>query len=274
IALATGIFSLSMSSLAGFGAWVVVPMTTVFGWQMAMSAWAFFGVATIVIWGYLYCSYKPISHPPSASTPHHASAHFSPWRTPKAWQMAILLGVQSMLFYTLASFLPSIGTSLGLGISSATGLAFIFQMMSPLAIVVLTFLVRRGVGIRVFGIIGTLCNALGIAGLLWLPSTPILWSALMGLGCALVFTLSLMMFSLRTQNTDHARDLSGMVQAVGYAIALFGPLSMGKLFELTGSWHTPLLILLILMLINIPFGFLATDEGKIDAIDTRVSPPH
>lgn len=106
-------------------------------------------------------------------------------------------------------------------------------------------------------------NALGISGLLMMPSLMLFWSALMGFGCALVFTLSLMMFSLRTTSTETARDLSSMVQAVGYSIAMFGPLMIGKLYQWQGDWQLPLMVLVVLMIINIPFGLWAANETKI-----------
>lgn len=259
IAVATGVFSLSMSTIAGVSAWVVVPMADNIGWQVAMSVWAVFGLITAAIWLFIYRTAGS-----DDAAPTQTVGGFSPWRSASAWQMAVLIGLQSVLFYTIASFLPSIGAAAGLEMSAATRLAFVFQIMAPPAILLLTYLIKRGISMRLVGVTGSAFNAIGVAGMLWLPEQLTLWSALMGLGCAAVFTLSLMMFSLRTSNTENARDLSGMVQAVGYSLAFFGPLLMGKLFELTGGWDTPLLMLFVLMLINVPFGFLASSESKVD----------
>lgn len=261
IALATGVFSLSMSALAGFAAWVVVPMASDIGWQLAMSLWAVFGCIAFAIWLFIYLKSKSTSVQQTALT---IPNHFKPWQNLAAWQMAVLIGLQSFLFYTVASFLPSIAGSFGLTIQKSTQAAFVFQIMAPPAIILLTYLIKRGISTRLVGTTGGIMNALGVAGLLWLPGYLMFWSALMGFGCAMIFTLSLMMFSLRTTNAENARDLSGMVQAVGYSIALFGPLSMGLLFEMTNAWQTPLVLLLLLMTINIPFGYLASNPKKLD----------
>lgn len=74
-----------------------------------------------------------------------------------------------------------------------------------------------------------------------------------------------MMFSLRTMSAESARDLSSMVQAVGYSIAMFGPLLIGKLYAWQGDWQLPLMVMAALMLINVPFGFWAASQSKIDA---------
>lgn len=270
IALATGVFSLSMSVLAGVVAWLVVPLSDEFGWQIAMSGWSVFGMLAVLIWLWVYSHQPSVSFDGSeAQQPHTRPTlkkqPINPWRKLAAWQMATLLGVQSFLFYTLASFFPSIGVSFGVSLSVAAWLQTVFQLMAPPAIVILTWAIRRGLPTWWFGGFGCMCNALGVMGLLILPSMMFWWSALMGFGCATVFTLGLMMFSLRTQTAQAASELSSMVQAVGYSIAMFGPLIMGRLFAWQGDWQLPLAVMAILMTINIPFGFWATRQTKIDA---------
>ena len=268
IALATGVFSLSMSTLAGLGAWMVVPFAKTFGWQFAMSSWAIFGVIAAWIWWLIYRHNRMVNPKlmptlSSIKSTTHLEKPMNLWRKKAAWQMAVLLGLQSFLFYSLASFLPSIGMAFGATLDEAIRLPFVFQVMAPLAILWLTWLSRRGTSFQIISVAGCLMNALGISGLLMMPSLMLLWSALMGFGCALVFTLSLMMFSLRTTSTETARDLSSMVQAVGYSIAMFGPLMIGKLYQWQGDWQLPLMVLVVLMIINIPFGLWAANETKI-----------
>ena len=86
----------------------------------------------------------------------------------------------------------------------------------------------------------------------------------MGFGGASIFTLSLMLFSIRTGSTETARDLSGMVQTVGYGVAFFGPLILGKLYEKTGTWELSLQVLFVLMCVNIAFGWLAGRGSRVD----------
>lgn len=262
ISLATGVFSLSMSLLAGIGAWSVVPLADHVGWQMAMSVWAVFGVVAALILWRIYQTHRGAAK--TAKMAHNA-AMMNPWRKKAAWQMAVLLGLQSFLFYTIASFLPSIGMGFGASLHEATHLALVFQLMAPLAILILTWLMRRGASARALALTGCVMNVTGVLGMLWLPAVMVLWSALMGFGCALIFTLSLMMFSLRTTSAESARDLSSMVQAVSYSIAMFGPLIIGKLYAWQGDWQLPLMVMAALMLVNVPFGYWATSQSKLDA---------
>ncbi|WP_164311619.1 MFS transporter, partial [Streptococcus pneumoniae] len=71
--------------------------------------------------------------------------------------------LQSFLFYSLASFLPSIGMAFGVTLDEAIRLPFVFQVMAPLAILWLTWLSRRGTSFQIISVAGCLMNALGIS---------------------------------------------------------------------------------------------------------------
>lgn len=266
IALATGVFSLSMSVCAGFCAYVVVPMMTVVSWQVALSSWGVFAVLAWLMLLFIYQSSKANKIPSSPqNAPHaHTDQNFRVWQNRDAWYMGVYMGIQSLLFYTVASFLPSIGMSYGLDLAQSSLLALAFQFAAPVAIFLLTFLIKRNFSIKIIALCASFANAIGAGGLLWLPDYLYVWSALMGFGGASIFTLSLMLFSIRTNSTETARDLSGMVQAVGYVVAFFGPLVLGKLYEKTGTWELSLQVLFVLMCVNVGFGWLAGRGDKVD----------
>lgn len=252
IALMTGLLSLCMSVFAGLTAWAVLPLTTASSWQFGLGSWAIVGLITAMIWYVI--SRQTAAHTPATST----HTRFNAWRNINAWLLAAFMGIQSVLFYGMAAFLPSIGVAKGMTLDDATKLALTFQIAAPFTIISLTWLVKRGVSVRISAIIATLLNVMGVSGLIYFPTQLHLWSLLMGLGVASIFTLSLMMFSLRTHDADTARDVSGMVQAVGYSIAFTGPVMLGELFEIHQDWHTPLLALLALMAVNVVVAWFAT----------------
>ena len=266
IALATGIFSLSMSVCAGFCAYVVVPMMAVVSWQMALSSWGLFAVAVWLILLFINrLSKKQLTYSSYIDTQTDTkSPTFHVWKNRDAWYMGVFMGIQSLLFYTVASFLPSIGMGYGLDLAQSGLLAMAFQFTAPIAIFLLTFLIKRNFSIKIIALASSIANAVGSGGLLWLPDYLYFWSALMGFGGASIFTLSLMLFSIRTGSTETARDLSGMVQTVGYGVAFFGPLILGKLYEKTGTWELSLQVLFVLMCVNIAFGWLAGRGSRVD----------
>lgn len=253
IALMTGLLSLCMSIFAGVIAWSVLPLAQTIGWRFSMGLWAIFGILTVGIWIIISKHHKQ-----DATITPSTYGQFNAWKNINAWLLAAFMGIQSMLFYGMAAFLPMIGVAKGLALERATELPLTFQIAAPITIISLTWLIKHGMSVRNLAMVAATLNTVGVAGLIYLPDHLHLWSLLMGLGAASIFTLSLMMFSLRTYDSDTARDVSGMVQAVGYSIAFFGPVMLGKLFETHQDWHKPLTALLILMLINMVIAWFAT----------------
>ncbi len=264
IPLITGLFSLTMTVSAGIVAGVVLPLSEQVGWQWALGGWSILGVFAIVIWVFLRLRLGSSSDQivPIAT---QGSSDISMWRTSFAWQIAIFMGLQSLLFYTAASFLPSIWLSKGLSAVSAGQMNSVFQFMAPVAILSLTWLVNRGRPIQALAVFAAVLNVIGLLGVSYLSADLAwLWSALMGIGCSAIFTLSMMLFSMRTYTANQSSELSGMAQAVGYLIAFFGPLGTGWLHEATDSWDLPLFIMLILMVVNVGFAWLVSRPVMVD----------
>ena len=264
IPLITGLFSLIMTVMAGIVAGVVLPLSESVGWQWALGGWSIIGFFAIIIWIFLRVRLGSSSNQVAPIT-IQGSSNISVWRTGLGWQIGLFLGIQSLLYYTVASFLPSILISKGMSAVSAGQMSSVFQFMAPLSILSLTWLINRGRPIQALAVFAATLNVIGIAGLSY-ASTDLawLWSAMMGIGCSAIFTLSIMLFSLRTYTTNQAGSLSGMAQFVGYVIAFFGPLGTGWLHEVTNSWDLPLLITLILMVVNVGIAWLVSRPVMFD----------
>ena len=99
------------------------------------------------------------------------------------------------------------------------------------------------------------------------PTAPYLWMVLLGVGSGACFATGLTLFVLRTDRPSDTARLSAMAQSIGYVITAFGPLLAGVVFDLTGSWTIPLLLLLLLMVPQLWTGVLAGRR-------TPPEPPH
>ncbi len=264
IPLLTGLLSLTMTVTAGIASGVVLPLSERVGWQWALGGWSIFGLFAVIIWIFLRVRLGSSSHQVVA-LPVAGTSALSMWRTPFAWQIAIFMGLQSLLFYTVASFLPSIWLSKGLPAVAAGQMGSVFQFMAPISILSLTWLINRGRPIQALAVFAAVLNVVGVLGVSYLTTELAwLWSALMGIGCSAIFTLSMMLFSLRTYTTNQSSELSGMAQAVGYFIAFFGPLGTGWLHEATGTWDLPLFIMLILMVANVVIAWIVSRPVMVD----------
>ena len=267
IALFTGVLSLTMTVTAGIAAGSVLPVSDYVGWQWALGMWVIFGIAALVVWIWLKKQLGSAAKRPIRTT---TAAPRSMWRLPMAWQIAIFMGIQSLLFYTVASFLPSIWLDKGLSAITAGQMGSVFQFMAPIAIASVTWLMNRRGMLRILSVGAACCNVLGVAGMLLLSAELAwLWSALMGFGCSVIFTLSMMLFSLRTHSPEQSSTLSGMAQSVGYFIAFFGPLGSGWLHELTGSWQPALWVMLGLMLVNVVLAWQVSRPLMVDGTPSQ-----
>lgn len=257
ITLATGLFSLCMSVFAGLSAWVIVPIVASTGWRVGMGSWAVIGCLALVLW-LMVARYANNITPDGTNVIHRKK--FNAFKDINAWALGVFMGLQSLLFYTTASFLPMIGVAKGLDMQTAAALSMAYQLVAPFAIISMTYFIKRGISVRAVGMLSAVMNVAGVLGLIYIPSQMMWWSAMMGFGGATIFTLCLMMFSFRTHDSETARDVSGMVQAVGYGVAFFGPITMGMLYEYYQAWDVPLYVLCGLMVVNVVAGWFATRE--------------
>lgn len=285
IPLVTGLFSLMMTTFAGVSAGFMLPMSETLGWRLATSSWVVISVFALFIWLKLRTglkldksidSNKNIEH-------YHKSLDVIPinvWKAPLAWQLGMFLGIQSLMYYMVASFLPSIWVSKGLTLHQSGQVAMVFQLMAPLAIIILTVLMNKKSTTkqvnpaRPIAVIASVMIATGVLGMTFgsydeYSSSQTLfwaytWTILSGFGASWIFTLCLMLINLRTYDTEQAGEVSSMAQLVGYSIAIFGPLGTGWLYEVSHDWNVPLMVLSVLMLINVVFAWLASRGVMVD----------
>jgi CP family cyanate transporter-like MFS transporter len=72
------------------------------------------------------------------------------------------------------------------------------------------------------------------------------------------------LIGMRTRNAQDAARLSGMLQTVGYIIAALGPVLIGSLLDLSGSWTLPLAAMLAGVVFCGVMGQLAGRPGVVE----------
>jgi CP family cyanate transporter-like MFS transporter len=108
------------------------------------------------------------------------------------------------------------------------------------------------------------CIAAGWLGVILAPtSLPYLWVVLLGAGQNAAFPLALTLIVLRAGSVTSTAGLSTLVQAVGYLVAALGPLAIGAVHDLTGSWTPPLIVLLALLAPQLVAGLAAAQARTV-----------
>ena len=181
---------------------------------------------------------------PPQRAPQRPAATAMPWRSPLAWQVTAFMGMQSLGFYVMVGWLPSILRSHGMSPHAAGWMLSFYQVVNLLVSLALPQLIDRLAGQRAIACAGGLCCASGYLGFILVPGAATLWVAVAGIGTGCCFVLALSFMALRAQGPGQTAALSAMAQSVGYLVAAGGPVAFGFLRDATGSWTPSLLMLL------------------------------
>lgn len=247
-----GLYTVLMGVGATLAAGTAVPLMQASGhWSTPVRLWAGIAVITAIGWWWLALRCTP-QHTGGGST--RITALF---RSSVAWTLTIFLGAQSLSFYTLQTWVPSVAISAGVPEATAGNMLSVINLTTIPASYVIARVAARMTHHSLLVLALCLLIGAGLLGLLLAPTlVPSLWSVLLGAGQGGCFSLALTMIVLRTHDARHAGMLSGMSQSLGYLLAACGPLLFGTLHGLTGSWHASLLFLLALLGVQMVAGVL------------------
>ncbi|MGO5073058.1 CynX/NimT family MFS transporter [Clostridium sporogenes] len=257
IGVMTGVYSISMNTFGAIASGISVPIATRLGfkWSGALGIWGILSFISIILW-----LPQVKRNDGEASKGHKAdSSNVSLWKSSLAWQVTLFMGLQSLVFYSMVAWMPEILMQKGMSSNKAGWMLSLMQ----LALIPFTFIVSvlagRRPNQRSLVISGCLFILIGILGLLYGSSQFVfLWIIILGIGGGFAFSLSMMFFSLRTENSNEAAQLSGMAQSLGYLLAAFGPILFGFLHDATNSWKVPLQTLIGITVLLFIFGLGAS----------------
>lgn len=261
IGLMTGLYAIVMNVFGALGSGLSIPIASSgnFGWTGSLLVWGVLTLVTIVIW----LSQLKKSRPPENSSVQATSG--SLMRSSLAWKITLFMGAQSLIFYTLITWLPTILTANGYDIHLAGWGVFIFQFASIPFTFIIPVIADKMKNQVLIALAASGMIIVGILGLLaGLTQLTLLWIVLLGMGNGSAFSLSMMFFTLRTKDGYQAAELSGMAQSFGYLLAAFGPVLVGGLQDITGSWTLPLLLVTLAAAVMLITGIAAGKNRQVN----------
>lgn len=266
VGLITALYALTMNLGGAAGSAVSVPLSEEWqwGWRGALAVWAIPGMLALLIWVTQVVAVKSMPSAVQADHAQHPLAKISLWRNPLAWMVTLFMGLQSLMFYTLLSWLPHILAEEGISATQAGAMLGMMQVV-VLPITLITPILasklrhQQWLGV-VCGMILVLSMVVFVAHWSAWYFTAVLW---LGVGMGGAFSLSMMLFGLRSDSITEAAALSGMAQAVGYLLAACGPVLFGLLHDWTHSWIYPLVLLLLVSVLIAVTGYFAGRDRKL-----------
>ncbi|CNF40575.1 transmembrane transporter [Mycobacterium tuberculosis] len=261
----TGLAMMLMATSGAVAAGLAVPLDEAGGWRLALAVWAVPSLVAALVWGPLALRGRRAPTAP-VTAPRGGGSLL---RSPVAWFVAVFMGLTSLMFYVLMSWLPEIMRDAGFAPAAAGMMVSAMLFVGiPLGFVVPVFAARlRDQRPLIVAVAVTM--VVGIGGLLLAPAAGWAWVIILGLGTGSAFPLAYTLLSLRAPTPSVAAALSGMAQTGGYLLAGAGPLAVGVLHDATGGWDVPLVLLLALVVPEVMFGLLAARPGFVRPVRPR-----
>jgi CP family cyanate transporter-like MFS transporter len=203
-----------------------------------------------------------------------AAARAGSWsllRQPLARQVTAYLGLQSVEFYSMAAWLPTLlHDSAGMSLARGGALLGVSNVLGAVAALAVPVQAGRMRTQRPLTTAVTLAYAVGLGGLLVAPgSATVLWVCSFGVAQGGGFALALTLIVLRSPSPLAAARLGGVAQCLGYLVASAGPLLLGALREATAAWVAPVALLLALL---VPMAWTGWGAGRDAVLATDDAP--
>jgi CP family cyanate transporter-like MFS transporter len=185
--------------------------------------------------------------------------------------MALFFGAQSFGAYAVMGWLAQLFRDAGFS-AEASGLllATVMAIGIPIALV-MPAIAARLPDQRILVAVLVAASVASYLGLLFAPrSGAVAWTVLLAIGQS-SFPLVLVLLGMRARTAAGTVALSAFAQSTGYLIAAAGPLLIGLLYEVTGAWVAPLVVLLGALVVQATAGAVAARPGTLeDELDSNL----
>ena len=121
----TGLYTAGMCAFSAVGAGLCVPLSDGMGlgWRGALTVWVSVAVLALIVW-------VPGAMKGGDAPAGRARGSVSVWRCGTAWWVTLFMGTQSLVFYTLVTWLPTMVMAKGFDASFAGNMALIYQVVA------------------------------------------------------------------------------------------------------------------------------------------------
>ena len=267
----TGVYSSAVAAAGAISIGLSVPVATGLnmGWEGALVMWIIVAAASLFLWiGRM--KNEPILGIKEKNVSVDKSYSRMVYKIPRAWCFAIFNGTQTLIFYTLSAWLPSLMISKGYSVEAAAGFALFTQLLNLPVTFILPILCAKRKNQTGLLLGAGACLLAGLILLSFVNSVVAILVSLIILSCGLgsAFGFVNTFLSLRVDNAQQAAALSGMVLTMGYVFSFLAPTIVGFIFDMTNSWTFSMLLLQGMALLWIITGIpLAKDKKFFPKID-------
>ncbi|PAF47567.1 hypothetical protein BKH46_03845 [Helicobacter sp. 12S02634-8] len=253
---------LVVSATIGAGISVPVAISLHLGWANALALWVVIAILALLLW-YPHLGGRRKYQRPTPSSNHSTAIY----KSPTAWWITLFMGVQSLIFYSVVAWFPSILIARGYGLHFASNMTLLYQFCSIPVAFFAPMLIAKIQNKNRFFFIASLCAMYAFAFvILYFQSSPMMVfvaTLLLAFPMGGVFGIALLFISMKASLPQNVAHLSGMAQSIGYLIAAIGPILLGFVYDFTESWKPSLVLFFLFALSLIFFAYKANSSKAI-----------
>ncbi len=259
VAVVTATYTMTLAVAASFAASTAVPFSQALGgWQASLFIWVVPAAAAFLVWS---TQVRGTVHQRSTAE-HHEAETRSVRRSPITWWIVAFFGIQSLGFYALLAWLPSLLIDGGVTPAEAGGILGVTTIAGVPFGLLLASNLRKFRSLSAPAAIASALTMIGMA--LLLTPFSLVAGIVIGFGQASTFPISLNLISTRASTDAQTTELSTISQGYGYLAAALGTFFFGWLRDVTGSWVLPILLLVLLSALQLIAGIAAGRSRKIE----------
>jgi len=261
IPLGTSLYTLSMLLVGAIGTALSGILITKISLQATLAILSSLAIVALIFWIPNLRYNQKDSSKTSAPVKYR-----SVWNQSLGWLITAFFGLQSLVYYSMITWLPSILETHNVGTIFSSNLLTVLQLSGLPCSFIVPFLSVRKHGMRWLLSMLLIGYAISPLGYL-LPSSNaaflVIITILTGFGSGLAFNMAIVFFTEKTTNPYQTAEVSGMAQSAGYLLAAVGPVLFGFIENTTHSWNTIILILVVMSVLLTLSGVLIARHKAI-----------
>lgn len=242
-----GVYSAGMGIGASLSAGLVVPAMHAFhqSWNAALAIWSVFALVGFIVWIPIIKKSKQTQEAIEKSVSQKSRL---PWGNRYVWLLMVMFGLQSGVYYSLATWLAPKVQDIGYSDAYAATTVTIFSVMQMICSFIIPILINNSVKRKPWILLCALSSFIGILLLIG-GISPILCATLMGIGAGGLFPLAMILPLDATSTPKDASEWTAMIQFGGYIISGIIPMLVGVIKDITNTFDVALFALLFILIV-------------------------
>ncbi|MGQ2375730.1 CynX/NimT family MFS transporter [Companilactobacillus zhachilii] len=262
IPLGTSLYTMSMLLIGAIGTALSGVLITKVSLQSTLAILSVVAIVALVFW------IPNLRYNHRETTKNFERKQYrSVWNQNLGWLITAFFGLQSIVYYSFVTWLPSILQNHGISTIFASNLLTLLQLSGLPCSFIVPFLSIRKNGLRNLLIMLFVGYAIAPLGYLISTSNAVyltIITIVTGFGSGLAFNMAVVFFTEKTTNPTQTAEVSGMAQSAGYLLAAIGPVLFGFIENVSGSWNMIILILVALSTLLALSGLLVARHKPIE----------